>query len=375
MEKHIWELNLDSKISIKITDKFQKIVWSEIHGEVYPLARRLKIQPSRLYDYFLHGKLWVPLKVMIDISKELKISLLNMEKNVISYGQMYVPYRVCIKDPILPIKISPYLTSIVSNLYFDGSLPKDGKGSYYNQKDREVMRGFSKRLEAVFGKMYYTNELDHKGVIKHRHPRIVGEICKSIYNVNSFSSKESKLTKVLQKLSKDHKISFILMAILDEGSIAYDGTIMFGVYNKDLCEGVRKLCIKVGLEVGDLKRKKGSGFYYFHIKSREKLYLLCKSISKKYPLITIGKKEERLKISLQIKKQKYKNTKEFSENRKRKIIKETQLKPCSINCLSIKFLIPPRSIRRYMCELIEEKKVKREKKGKEYIYSTTTKFI
>jgi len=61
-----------------------------------------------------------------------------VEKNILIYRQLSAPLKNSVKTPKIPINISPYLTSIVSNLFFDGSMPKDGKGAYYNQKNEQI---------------------------------------------------------------------------------------------------------------------------------------------------------------------------------------------------------------------------------------------
>jgi len=85
------------------------------------------VSPVRLYEYFVWKKYTIPLEVMYKLSKILKIPLSNIERNIILYKQKYAPKFNSVKNPKLPLKVSPYLTSIVANLYFDGSVPIDGK--------------------------------------------------------------------------------------------------------------------------------------------------------------------------------------------------------------------------------------------------------
>ena len=246
-------------------------------------------------------------------------------------------------------------------------MPKDGKGTYYNQKNEVIMNDFILKLKMVFGNVKYFLTKDHHGVLKCRVPRLIGEICKSIYKINSFGTFDSRISKFIFSLSRDHQISFVITAILDEGSIAYDGTIMFGVTNKEMCEDVRKLCLQIGLNASDLKNKKNSDFYYFHIKSIGEFYKLIKQFSKKYPLISLRNKMERLSKALEIKNQKFYYTKNFAEKRKNLILIDLK-KERTINQLSSKHLIPPRTIRRYMYCFMKEGIVNRRKRGNQYYY-------
>ena len=116
------------------------------------------------------------------------------------------------------------------------------------------------------------------------------------------------------------------------------------------------------------KNKKNSKFYYFHIKSIEKLLRLVESHSEKYPLISLDYKLERLKKSLEIKEQIFEYSPNFAKKRIGKILKKILNEGKTINQLSSKLLIPPRTIRRYMYKLIEEREVTREKIGNEYFY-------
>jgi hypothetical protein len=376
MKVHLWKAYNIKKISVDLRPEFKNKLRELILGQIPQIANSLKILPVRLYEYFIYQKSPIPLRVLMNLIKLIRISSLELEENIILYKQMFVPMKNSVKNPKLPLTITPYFTSIISNLYFDGSLPKDGKGTYYNQKRKEIMQGFIERVKFVFGDVHYVLRKDHRDVLKCRLPRVVGEICKKIYEVDSFGCFDSKISKKIFSLSKDHKIAFVLTAILDEGSIAYDGTIMFGVTNKDLCEGVKILCNQIGLVTNNLRNKKNSDFHYFHIKSRKNFYKIIKSFSKKYPLISLNYKEKRLKIALEIKKQKVYHTKDFASKRIKLILQELKKGNCSINYLASKHLIPPRTVRRYMYKLMKERKVKREKIGNEYYYTiSNSKFI
>ena len=371
MKIHLWEAYNPRKISTNITEEFKNELKILIESKISKIAKRIKIHSTRLYEYFIYQKSPIPLNILIDLCKIFKIDLIKMEKEIIMYKHMYVPNKNSIQNPKLPLKTSPYFTSIIANLYFDGSVPKDGKGTYYNQKNEKIMNNFIEKIKSVFGDVQYSLKKDHRGVLKCSIPRIIGEICKQIYKIDSFGGNDSIISKKIYNLSKEHKTSFIITAILDEGSIAYDGTIMFGVNNKKLCEGVNTLCEQIDLRVNKIRKKKNSNFYYFHVLSLEKFLKLYEQINKKYPFISLGYKEKRLKESILIKKQKFEYTKKFADKRKFIILKELKKQKCSINYLSSKFLMPPRTIRRYMYKLIKEGKIKREKISNQYIYYLT----
>jgi len=370
MNIHIWDLLKIPNLCIAVNTK--KLLKDEIKNKILNnislVAKNLDIKPARLYEYFIWQKSAIPLNILISLSRDLNITKNKIEKGIIIYKQLYVPEKNSIKWPKLPIEISPYLTSTLSNLFFDGSVPKDGKGTYYNQKNKEIMEDFIKKLKYIFGDVSYSLTLDHRGVLKCRVPRLIGEICRGIFEVGSFGTFDSRIPKKIFDFNIEHKIAFVLTALIDEGSIAYDGNIIFGISNKNMCEDVRKLCIEIGLKADKIRTKKNSNFYYFHILSLKELYNLLLKFSKKYPLISLRYKEERLKKALEIKNQKHYHSRSFTNKRKSLLFEELKNKKCSINYLCSKYLIPPKTIRRDMYLMMKEGKVARKKVGNEYFY-------
>ena len=211
----------------------------------------------------------------------------------------------------------------------------------------------------------------HRGVLKCRIPRIIGEICKSVYEINSFGTFDSRVSKKIFKLSKNHKIAFVLTAILDEGSITYDGQVSFGVSNKLLCEDIKRLCNQIGLETTPVKNNSFNNNYYLYIKSLNKLLDFVNLFNKKYFLISLNYKEERLKGYFKIKKHPGLKTKVGGDERKNRILNILKRKEKNVNQLSKELLILPRVLRRHLKSLLENGKVNRKKISNEYYYFLT----
>jgi predicted transcriptional regulator len=371
MEINIWNCFNISKISVDLNTKFKNGIRDKIKNDRYPIAKKIGIAPARLYDYFIYQTSTIPLNILLDLSKTIQITKRDIEMNICLYKQKTVPLKNSIRSPKLPIKIDPYFTSIISHLFFDGSMPRDGKGTYYNQKDKKIMQDFIEKIKLVFGDVQYSVREDHRGVLKCRIPRLIGEICKYVYQVDSFGTFDAKIPKKVFDLNKNHKIAFILTAILDEGSIAYDGSIQFGVSNKLMMEDFRRLCEDIGLATKPIRQTKKGGHYYTYLLSTKKFQEIIEKFNKKYPQISLRYKGERLKKALEIKNQEFFYTKSFADKRKKIILEELNRKPQSINYLANKFLIPPRTIRRYMYKLMNENRIKRKKVKNEYVYSIT----
>jgi len=370
MEISIFDLiNPNFKISVDLSEELKNKIRSKIKHKISDLSKKLKLKTARLYEYFIWKNSAIPLEVLLKISNLLKISKDEIEQNIIMYKQLHVPGKNSIKNPKLPIKINLYFTSLIANLFFDGSVPNDGKGTYYNQKHKEIMENFIKKIKEIFGDVSYSLILDHKGVLKCRLPRLIGEICKCVYNVKSFGTFDSRIPEFMFKLNKKHKIAFILTSIIDEGSITYDGQIMFGVSNKLLCNDVRELCQELGLETTKVTQKSSSNYFYFYIKSQDKLLKIIESINKNYPLISLNYKEKRLRYYFEIKKYPGLRTQNGGNLRKKKILESLKKGKKSVNQLSMELLILPRSLRRHLNFLEKNSKIKKEKRGSEYFYS------
>ena len=366
---HLWELHDPRKLSVDLSEQSRDKFATLIEGRIYKIARKSKITPARMYDYFFNKNTPIPLDKLLNLSKLFKINPYNIEKDILSYKHKLVPIKNSIFNPILPLNRSPYFTSIVSHLFFDGSLPNDRKGAYYNQKGVVPMNLFTETLQEVFGDIQYSVVKDHKGILKCRFPRLAGEISKKIYEVETFHGNIARIPRIIFNLDKDNRSAFFIPAILDEGSIAYDGHIIFGVNNKPLCEDLRKLGIGLNLDISEVKTKECPNFYYFHIKSIREFHKFVKEFSDRYPLISLAHKMKRLEKAIEIKNQKFKYTKDFSDKRKNRMLRELLKERKTINQLASKLLIPPRTIRRYMYNLMAKNKIVRIKIGTEYYYS------
>lgn len=369
MKVHLWKAYNYRKISVDVRKEFKEKIKFLIKNKIYEIANKINLTPARLYDYFIYKNSPIPLNILISLCNLFRISLIEMEKSIMMYKHMYVPNKNSIQKPNLPLEITPYFTSIISNLYFDGSVPEDGKGTYYNQKDEQIMDDFIKKVKFVFGNVQYSVRKDHRGVLKCRLPRIIGEICKSVYKVNSFGTFNSKLSKKIFSLSKEHKIAFILTAILDEGSITHDGRIFFGISNKLLCDDVQRLCNEISLKTTKIKKRLNKNHYYFWIASKDRLLEFIGLFNKKYPLISLRYKEKRLRYYFKIKKYPGLRTKKGANERRSRIIDSLKKSNKTVNQLTEELLIPPKSVRRHLSYLKDNKKVLREKISNEFIYS------
>jgi len=285
------------------------------------------------------------------------------------YKQKLTPNRVSVTNPILPIEFTPELVSLAAHFCFDGSLPKDGKGAFYSQKNDSQTELFIKKIKFCFGEAYYTKRRDKKGVWNVRFPRFTGEICKNVCGFTTFSSFDVRIPANLFKID-NFKLAVLVSAIVDEGGVGTE-YIQLLLKNKGLIEDLHRICLGFGYSCSVIQNKKNEGeVYYFYIKSVSKLFKDVCDVSKKHPLISFGFKTKDVRFILESRFfQHGKSTLIAVKKRKIRLI-STLTKPKSVRELALELRINARSLRRILLNLTKQGKLKRVKRGYSYLYLT-----
>ena len=94
--------------------------------------------------------------------------------------------------------------------------------------------------------------------------------------------------------------------------------------------------------------------------------------NKKYPLISLRYKEEKLKYYFEIKKHPGLRNKQGGDERKRRILISLKNGKKNVNQLSKELLIFPRSIRRHLSVLLKSGEIDKEKLHNEHYFSLTS---
>jgi hypothetical protein len=116
MKVNLWEAYDLKKISVDISENFKDKIRNYVEGNIKKISSDLKINPARVYEYFIYQNNPIPLEVLMNLCKLMNISKEEMQKNIRRYKQKLVPIKNSINQPKLPIDINPYFTSIISNL-------------------------------------------------------------------------------------------------------------------------------------------------------------------------------------------------------------------------------------------------------------------
>jgi len=382
-KKRLWNClsNALYTIQVNLTDGFKQKLLDNLpsnksriirllNNTSYAKKGNIKASQARWFSWFKYNDVNIPLWAAMGLCKLAKIPLEEMERNITFYKQKTLNY-ICIKNPKLPITINPTFVSLASHFCFDGSLPKDGKGTYYSQKNKEQIDNFVQKIQECFGDTYISITKDGKDIPKIRLPRLIGEICKYVCNFDNFETFNSAIPSNLMNLSKEFRLAILISAIVDEGHLQ-DQYIQFQFSNKELTEDIRDICVSLDYECSKInKRERGkyANSYYFYMKSIERFYHDYLNLNKKFPLISLTFKSDKIKFFIDsIKYPKGKSTVKSANLRKNKILQILD-KPKTSYEIAERTLINPRSVRRLLLKLIKEGKIRRIKKNHFYYYS------
>ncbi len=251
-------------------------------------GKRLDKRTGKIHPKFM--PLWLALN-LLKLNNE-KVE--NLYKNIISYRSG--GKGLIIKKPILPIKITPELDSIVIHLFGDGAA-----GDFtpsYTQKRKEILDNFIKKLENCFGdfekSIYHT-----QGKYQIKFPKAITDILSKYYLIKSYRTYEAKIPKkILNRRDKKYKVACITAFIIDEGCIR-DVISIFSA-NKILLSGMRKLILDCRYSCSEIKSYKGANGYSLNLKNKniEKIYQDIQELSKLFPTCNLSAKESEIKFIL-----------------------------------------------------------------------------
>src|SRR3989344_1328944 len=146
-EFHIWDFPEDRiRILFKNHDDFiNKAV--TYFGNRNNLGKYLGIFPAHIYNWTKY-RLYIPLKYIKLIVRELKLDWGNIERDIFSYKGVNTSSPIT--NPKLPIRESPDLFSVITHILCDGSVNMNGIPIYTNIS-KTLIDNFDNELKNVFG--------------------------------------------------------------------------------------------------------------------------------------------------------------------------------------------------------------------------------
>jgi len=362
-EYNIWDLE---GVHIKVKKEFI-IKLNKRITEIYKVKRNLYKQinlkiPFGVFKNMLkigyYDKWFVPLEFLLKICNNLNIPKENLQNSITAYKSWgSVNY---IESPKLPILVTPVFHMIYAHNIGDGtvSIAKNRFPYFaYRQFNQFYREAFIKKLDYIFGKIHY----EKKEVIdttRVRCPSVLSGIFFKHYNLNDrgFLSDTARISERVFEDGKDAMLAVLIGFIIDEGHV--DSTqVTIVLKNKELVEDLGLICKKLGYKF-TISYKVGeyTGFVGLNIlrEGMKKLYSDYLILNRKYRVIDLGIKGERIANSFKIVERKIKmvkGNKDIIFN----ILKNEQL---SVNQLTERLLMTRQGVRFHIHNLLKDNKIK-----------------
>lgn len=364
---HIWDLE---RVNVKIKESFLRSAREHLSKKFKTIAEAHKsvfnnkeipfstfknmLKESYSKDFF------VPLEFYIKLIENLGISKEELENNVLSYktagGVNYV------ESPILPIKITPLFDMLLAHNIGDGTVinPKKGRLPYfgYRQFDKFYRVSYVRKLESVFGKLKYKKDYFEESTRPYC-PSSLSSLFFKYYNlkIEDFLSDRARIPKLIFDKGKESMLAVLIAFIIDEGHI--DSTqITIGLKNKLLIEDLNQICLALNYKskVTQAKSEERRFIWRLHIlrKGMREFWQDYLILNKKYPVIDLGKKGEKIEDSFEIYNRKIIKT-AGNRNLILDILRQESL---SVNQLAVRLKMTRQGIRYHIHKLIKAGQIK-----------------
>ncbi|MBD3361259.1 ArsR family transcriptional regulator [Candidatus Woesearchaeota archaeon] len=373
---HIWDfpptktaLQLKKEFRTTLINKAIQVIGSE-PKTVYLLNKR-----SRQYDIlrkYSRGTLYtlrdsnsrnIPLWIAIELTKIISKSnhknnkwIQKLEKNI-DYYCCNSPSTYKIKNPKLPILITPEFVSIFFHFCGDGHLSnKRQVMDSYRQMNLIGLKRVYSILTNIFGD--FDLAINQFNVGKLHIPKIIGDIYRMYYSVEECRWNSARIPVKIKNMSKDFLLAGLISFLVDEANISE----IIEIYSKnyELLMDIIDITSKCGYNTNHIRKKYAYGIfdcYRFTISSSSyhQLYNDILLLNKQWPYCNLAHKIDKLKqlATRCNKKNKSKTQKGMTKNK----ILNKLIQPDTIYNLSNKLNLSPSTIREHLWKLEEESKI------------------
>ncbi|MFA5993240.1 MAG: winged helix-turn-helix transcriptional regulator [Candidatus Pacearchaeota archaeon] len=342
---------INNIISLKFktkNDAYNKIIYDK---NIPFITFKNLLKESYTKEFF------VPLEIFLKICLSLNISKEELQKNIVSYktagGVNFI------EEPKLPIIITPVFDMLLAHHFGDGTVinPKNNRIPYfgYRQFNDFYRSAYVHKLENVFGKIKYKKDYFLLSTRPYC-PPVLSTLFFKYYNlsINDFLSERARLPSIILNKGKDSLLAFLVAFIIDEGNI--DSTqISIKLKNKLLIEDLNKICNILGYKSKIINSKEADYFgVYILREGMNKLYKDYLILNKKYPIINLGIKGERIKSSFEIFNRPISRI-SGNNNLILEILKNEEL---SVNQIADRINMTRQGVRYHIHKLIKDNKIK-----------------
>ena len=313
------------------------------------------------------------LKFFVRLCQILEVNLKILQDSIVSYRIKSGLNKI--KNPTLPIKISPVFDMVLAHHIGDGTVinSKEGRLPYfgYRQFDKFYRISYVKKLESLFGKICYKTNYFESSTRPYC-PAVLSSLFFQYYNLNKrdFLSYRARIPKLLLEKNWKHKLAFLLGIIIDDGHV--DSTlIVIGLKNPKLVQDLKNLCNSLGYpSTVSIKKRKEDGIYGFLSilkKGMHKLWQDYLLLKREYSVIDLGYKGRQIESNFKIHSRKIKNTK---GNRKL-ILNLIKTKNYTVNEIAKEINMTRQGVRYHIHILLKSGKIKitGTKGENNYVYS------
>lgn len=310
-EIHIWNLPI-SKLYVQLDEtrkdlinmsieKAENIISGKVRRKAEKLVRLLNdkaskynhknIKSSRIVFHWRKGDCFIPLWVVIEMSKLLdkpSLSLENIEKSITYYKGKSQSNIIKANFPLI---INHEMVALYFHLFADGCFSESKSTARYCQLDKQNRANFIQKLKNAFGE-FDSGKLGWSKYIL-EFPSIFAFMLKHIFGANTFLSAEGRIPNKIKELPYLLKFSGAIAFLIDEGHIS--DNINFSSSNKLFLKDFQELMSSIGYEsevsqnILRIKSRCVSKFY--------EDYLKVISLS---PCCNLAYKEDYLKILVNI---------------------------------------------------------------------------
>jgi hypothetical protein len=274
--------------------KNYKLQRKYLHGHVYAWIRGKKLDRGEMKNVYI--PLWVlkELSIFISHCKSVdNVIMRKIESHILSYsiGGKSIP----ITSPILPVKFTPELVSVIFHFLGDGHVGRKGVTSSYRQMNKDGLNNMLVKLRSCFGEFKYDRKEFQNGKLVI--PKAITTFYVHFFALPSTNTFESYVPHNIKDLPRKFLIAGLLSFIVDEGHIG--DVITIYSKNKRLLSDIREMGQKCGYHCNPLYEKYARGkldCYRFGISSRSASLLATDiaCLSAKFSSCTLVQKQQKL---------------------------------------------------------------------------------
>lgn len=295
MKFHIWEFPDVNKILVDLSPKFRNKLsrkalvkltnYSNISNFYKETSAILGLKFKNcgsFYRFVKGGEGYVRLSILLKLLEILKISKIELERNIRSYKIENGGLKI--HHVKLPIKIDTIAAMITSHLMFDGWVESSGRSSYF-QKEYKALKTFIQKIEYMVGKV----EVKNSRKVFYP-PTFLVKLLRKFYEIDSFSSDKVKIPGKIKNGTWKDKLAVVVAAIIDEGHIDSYG-ITVELKNENLLNDLRSILVSLGYHCSNVTPHKGRKTKIITIYGLSKFHEDIKRLNSFYPLCNLAHKQ------------------------------------------------------------------------------------